>query len=256
MELLRSLPHSHCQLGPEQVDGVGNYYLEIFNRELPDVPLMTVFLLDSHGQISSEVRNPDYEPIKQSQIDWFTNTSQELREQRASGKTPDRFHPSLAFLHIPLPEFGDTRLMIEGGRRREPTEGPSSNSHFYDALKQESIVAVGCGHDHVNDFCGLIPHNSQSYSSSNEGGSPLGPWLCHGGSSGFGGYCSYGEERYHRRTRIWEFDTDVDELKTWKRIEYSAQNVDELVLAAGGKLVAPARSQFKDEGEKNAGEEL
>jgi hypothetical protein len=68
---------------------------------------------------------------------------------------------SLAFLHIPLPEFGYHRLSIRNGYRREPTESPSFNSCFYDALVKEGISALGCGHDHVNDFCALLPQQTQ-----------------------------------------------------------------------------------------------
>ena len=119
------------------------------------LPLLTLYFLDSHGQTPNKFFSPDYDPIKQSQIDWFVNTSQALRNAREK-EDDGQFHLSLAFLHIPLPEFGDCHLRICNGHRREPTESPSVNSHFYDALVRESISALGCGHDHVNDFCALL----------------------------------------------------------------------------------------------------
>lgn len=196
MALYQDLPFSLCQSGPERVDGVGNYYLQIFSPGQLQLPLSTIYLLDSHGQIPSKIRNPDYEPIKQSQIDWFTFTSQGLRQDRAE---KDDTHLSLAFMHIPIPEYADSDLIVRCGKRREPTEGPSVNSHFYDALAQQGIAVLSCGHDHVNDFCALqSPRYTQQSC-----GKPLGPWLCYGGGSGFGGYCSYGDERYHRRARVF-----------------------------------------------------
>lgn len=241
MSILQNLPFSLCESGPEQVDGIGNFYLQVLAPAPSQLPLSTLYLLDSHSQIPS-IYKPDYDPIKQSQIDWFTNTSQAQRRAREKDDNDNRFHLSLAFLHIPLPEFRDPHLNIRNGRRREPTEGPSFNSHFYDALAKEGISALGCGHDHVNDFCALLPQQTQQDGDK----TPLpGPWLCYGGGSGFGGYCSYGRKRFHRQTRVWELDTSTGSLTTWKRVEYAMDRVDELVLIECGAVVDPCRD---DEG--------
>lgn len=249
MTLLRSLPFSLSQSGPEEVDGVGNFYLPILPDE-KDVgsvgaegPLAFLFFVDSHGQIPSDNQNPDYDAIKQTQIDWFLRTSQSLRGidsgkilrklNRGQGGEDFGHTPlSLVFMHIPLPEYADASLFTTGGSRREPTEGPSLNSHFHDALANERVAAVGCGHDHVNDFCGLLPRHT---------GTQIGPWLCYGGGSGFGGYCSYNEHRYHRRTRVWKLDVKTGGIKTWKRLEYCPERVDEVVLVEAGAIVAPQK---------------
>jgi hypothetical protein len=217
--------------------------------------LSTLYFLDSHGQIPSKTRNPDYDPIKQSQIDWFTDTSRAQRSARRRHREKDKdngnnhFHLSLAFLHIPLPEFGDRRLRIRGGQRRESSESPSFNSHFYDALAREGIAALGCGHDHVNDFCALLPQQQEETKQHGDNTPQPQPqsslWLCYGGGSGFGGYCSYGGLRFHRRTRVWELDTSTRSLKTWKRVEYAMGRVDELVLVESGAVVDP-REEAED----------
>jgi hypothetical protein len=118
------------------------------------------------------IHNPDYDFIKQSQIDWFVNASQAQRSAREKDDNDNRFYLSLAFLHIPLPEFGDPRLSIRNGHRREQTESPSFNFHFYDVLAKGGISALGCGHDHVNDFCALLPQGIQQDSDN-----PLNPVL-------------------------------------------------------------------------------
>lgn len=230
MSLYQDLPFSVCQSGPAQVEGIGNYYLQILAPEPSKLALSTLYFLDSHGQIESKVQDPDYDPIKQSQIDWFTSTSRALRHDRGE---EDNTHLSLAFMHIPVPEYADNDLILRGGKRREPTEGPSFNTHFYDALAQEAIAVLGCGHDHVNDFCALRPPKESQQDDNN----PHGPWLCYGGVSGFGGYCSYGDKRYHRRTRVFELDTKTGGIKTWKRIEYAKERIDELDLVESGKVV-------------------
>ncbi|KAL8789422.1 MAG: hypothetical protein Q9213_001179 [Squamulea squamosa] len=252
MSLLQDLPFSLCQPGPDHVDGVGNYYLQMFRYGESQLPSSTLYLMDSHGQIPSKVKDPDYDWIKQSQIDWFTHASQALRRARNSEDNHNHSHVSLAFMHIPLPEYAASDLIIKGGHRREPTEGPSFNSHLYDALAKEGVAAIGCGHDHVNDFCALRPQ--QKHEDSKQGGinpARLGPWLCYGGGAGFGGYCSYGDKRYHRRARVWEIDTNTGGLKTWKRVEYAKERIDELVLIGAGSSEAVATPELID-GDKHS----
>jgi hypothetical protein len=227
MSLLQELPFSLSQPGPD-IDGVGNYYIQIFVRTPSEFPLSTLYFLDSHGQLSQKVPYLGYEWINQTQIDWFAATSQELR--KACSKDEHHFHLSLAFQHIPIPEYGDKDLIIKGGQRGEPTEGPKFNSHFYDALVAGGTLALGCGHDHVNDFCARRPE---------EDGTRLGPWLCYAGGSGFGGYGQYGDKRYHRRMRVWELDINIGSITTWKRVEYAKEDIDRLLLAEAGAVVTP-----------------
>lgn len=240
MRLLQGLPSSLCEFGPNEVDGVGNFHIQVLARDPSKTPLATLYFLDSHGQISSQTKNPDYDYIRQSQIKWFKRTSRSIREICESTGEDGRFYLSLAFFHIPFPEFADSSLEIRSGHRREPTEGPGYNSRFYDALVEEGVSALGCGHDHVNDFCALLPRNVQ------QGSSRPGPWLCYGGGSGFGGYCSYGKERYHRRMRVWQLDTETGSLRTWKRVEYAADRVDETLLVDKGAAVDVWEARSKD----------
>ncbi|KAK7178614.1 phosphatase dcr2 [Paraphaeosphaeria sporulosa] len=226
MSILQKLPWSLCEPGPEEVDGIGNFHLQVLAPSPSRLPLANLYFLDSHGKISN-IFGPYYDHIKQSQIEWF------LQERSAHWKDKSNRDLSITFFHIPLPEFQDRRLVIRGGCRREPTEGPSCNSHFYDALVNERISAVGCGHDHVNDFCALLRQPREK----GDKAALSGPWLCYGGGSGFGGYCSYGRKRYHRRVRIWEFDMSTGSLKTWKRVEYALGRVDEILLVEGGVAV-------------------
>lgn len=237
MTILQDLPLSLCEAGPDHVDGIGNFCLHILAPAPSRRPVSTLYLLDSHGQIPSKIRNPDYDPIAQSQIDWFTDISQAERKARGDQYGNSDFYLSLVFLHIPIPEFGDGDLLISNGRRREPTEGPSVNTHFYDALVREGVSAVGCGHDHVNDFCALLPPPKRQ----KDGDAILeaGPYLCYGGSCGFGGYCSYGIDRFHRRMRIWELESGSESLKTWKRIEYAKERVDEPWIGQNGAMAFP-----------------
>jgi hypothetical protein len=232
MEILQDLPYSLCQPGLANVDGVGNYYLQIFGPAPSTRPVATIYLLDSHGQAPNMANvngSPDYEPIKQSQIGWFWSTSQALRKSRENNGDAGSFHTSIVFQHIPLPEFGDSKFIMHAGCRGEPTEGPSENTYFYDALFGAGVAAIGCGHDHVNDFCALLPEQWRNMEKA-------GPWLCYGGCAGFGAYCEYDKKRYWRRARVWELgvglkdDVGGGEVRTWTRVEYQKEKVGETVL--------------------------
>ncbi|KAF4547288.1 Calcineurin-like phosphoesterase-like protein 9 [Elsinoe fawcettii] len=139
--LLQSLPFSLCERGPNEVDGVSNFYLNISDRVAPHESVLTLFLVDSHGQIESNVRSPDYAPITKSQIEWFVSSCRERRAEQETKIATGLFSPLLVFQHIPLPEFEDEDLDIRSGHRREPSEGPTANSHFYNALVEQGIAA-------------------------------------------------------------------------------------------------------------------
>jgi hypothetical protein len=256
MSLLQGLPFSLAHPGPDLVAGVGNYHLQILPPNC-SIPAATIFLLDSHSAAANPTKTPDYEPIHHSQISWFTYLSRHLRESRrrhTSDGPPESAnitpaYLALAFFHIPLPEFASADLVIQSGSRREPTEGPRVNTHFYDALAAEGVAAVGVGHDHVNDFCGFLPErgpklgaqvglDANSLSAFMDSGPQQrrkGPWLCHSGAAGFGGYGVYGGRYTHRRMRVWEIDTMTGGLDTWLRVEYEAARVEKTVLVEGRK---------------------
>ena len=241
MSIIQTLPYSLSQPGPEDLAGVGNYYVEVLAPSPSQHSAITIYLLDSHGLTPDEKKYEGYDWIKQNQIDWFQSTAQGLR---AKHKKYTHIHLDLAFIHIPLPEFAVPDQRVMGGQRKESVTAPGYNSHFYQALQEEGIVAVGAGHDHVNDYCGLYP---QDFSDINPPPDPhkkghLGPWMCYAGGSGFGGYAGYGG--FHRRVRVWEVDTNAGKLMTWKRVECctdeeTKRRVDELVLVDGGVAVAP-----------------
>ncbi|KAH9889692.1 hypothetical protein F4778DRAFT_386954 [Xylariomycetidae sp. FL2044] len=150
------------------------------------------------------------------------NTSQAQRNERGKHDDANRAQLSLVFEHIPIPEYGDPRVSIYNGHRREPAEGPGCDSHFYDALVKEGVSAMGCGHDHVNDFCARLPppqprteeeQQQEPQQDSDDETFQSGLWSCYGGGSGSRGYCTYGAQEFHRRARVWELDTGNGKLE-------------------------------------------
>lgn len=239
MSLLQTLPFSLSQPGPDHLSGVGNYHLEILAPSPSHHSALTLYLLDSHSLTPDERHFKGYDWLKDDQIAWFRETSQSLKKSHAKYS---HIHLDMAFIHIPLPEYGDHgksgASVVKGGDWREAVTAPKYNSGFYDALAEEGVVAVGCGHDHVNDYCSLRTHGEEGAEETGER-RLKGPWLCYAGGSGFGGYGGYGG--FHRRVRVWEMDSNAGRLTTWKRVECCGEEtrkrVGELVVVEGGRVV-------------------
>lgn len=233
MSLLSTMPYSLSQAGPPEVDGTGNYVVEVLAPAPSQNSAITLYFLDTHSYSPDEATYRGYDWVKPNQIQWFQETASSLK---AKHEKYSHIHLDMAFIHIPLPEFAMNDNVVAGGEWREPSTAPGFNSGFYKALKDAGVVAVGCGHDHVNDYCSLRPQNDAA---AKEG--HLGPWMCYAGGSGFGGYAGYGG--FHRRVRVWEVDTNAGRMVTWKRLECCGadlkQRIGELMIVDGGRVVAP-----------------
>jgi hypothetical protein len=141
MELVETLPYSLSKAGPAEIDGVGNYYIEVLARGSSGHSAITIYLLDTHSYSPNERKFPGYDWLKKSQIDWFRATAQGLKKKH---KEYTHHHFDVAFIHIPLPEYVSPNLTLVGDWK-EPSTAPAYNSGFYDALVEEKVVMVSCG---------------------------------------------------------------------------------------------------------------
>lgn len=92
-----------------------------------------------------------YQWISHNQITWYRQRSMVYKQ-----KNGGRPVPSLAFLHIPLPEFNyataNTQCPMYGSRL-EKAYSPSINSGMFASIKEMGdIMGVFCGHDNDNDY--------------------------------------------------------------------------------------------------------
>jgi len=228
MQLAQSLPFSLSEPGPSNIEGVGNYYLEILARGTSAHSAMTLYLLDTHGYSPDERQYRGYDWLKKSQIDWFHTKAQQLKHSPVHTGYKHT-HMDMAFIHIPLPEYRLLNLISDRtGTYTEPPTAPGFNSGFAAALIEEGVLAVSCGHDHVNDYCSLAK---------NEDSAKPELWMCYAGGSGFGGYGGYGG--YHRRVRVFEADFNEARIATWKRVEWPVGEgrVGEAIIVEGGRVV-------------------
>lgn len=141
MALIETLPYSLSKSGPDDIDGVGNYYIEVLGKGSAKHSAVTVYMLDSHSYSPDERRFKGYDWIKKSQIDWFRQTAQGLKKKH---KEYTHVHMDIAFIHIPLPEYRDWDQVLVGDAR-EGVTAPTYNSGFRDALVDQGVVMLSCG---------------------------------------------------------------------------------------------------------------
>lgn len=157
-------PHCIAQAGPEDVDGVGNYVINVKNTK--GEITQSLFLIDSHAYLSNDPIGIlwNYDCIHENQIEWYENTIHELTEEN-SGITPK----SLAFFHIPIAEYKDAwdeytnnnyadteNVKYNYGKVTEKNSmiciSEQNNGFFDKVLELGSTQALFCGHDHLNNF--------------------------------------------------------------------------------------------------------
>ena len=141
MSLIETLPYSLSRAGPEDIDGVGNYYVEVLARGSSGHSAITLYLFDTHSYSPNERKYKGYDWVKKNQIDWFTHTAQGLKKQH---KEYTHVHMDVAFTHIPLPEYRDPYIYFVGPWKEAPT-APLFNSGLHDALIDQGVVMVSCG---------------------------------------------------------------------------------------------------------------
>mgnify|MGYP001187537586 FL=1 len=222
MKLASSLPYLVSALGPESVDGFGNYPVTVSKNGSKKIGAV-FYLLDSHSRSKQPKTNPGYDWFKESQVDWL-----QMQASAKKDTAKDNSLLSMAFFHIPLPEYRNLE-QPRVGQHKEGITAPKYHTGMREALGVAGVQVVSCGHDHANDYCLLDEQNKDSDSKSLI-------WLCYGGGAGEGGYGGYGG--YIRRVRVFELDVNAKEIKSWKRAENNPdESFDEQTLVENGEVV-------------------
>lgn len=226
MTLMTDLPYSLAANGPEEVAGIGNYLVNIEAHSTKNSAILLYFL-DTHKYSPNPKVNPGYDWIKESQLKFV---EREYGMFKKAIEAFSKIHLSMAFFHIPLPEYRNLNQPYIG-EKREGITAPRYNTNAREVLGHLGVKISSVGHDHCNDYCLQDGHTEGM---TPEEGDKM--WLCYGGGSGEGGYGGYGG--YVRRLRTYDLDTTKGEIKTWKRLESDPeQKFDEQILVTGGKVV-------------------
>lgn len=159
--------YEHClfQAGPEDVDGQGNYVINVKNTK--GEITQSFFMLDTNDYVGNPVLSAltyEYDTIHENQVKWYEETLKGFKAEN-NGVMPK----SIAFFHIPLPEFKsawdefvandykDTENVkyVDGypGERKDIIFPGIVNYGFFDkALELGSTKGMFFGHDHLNSF--------------------------------------------------------------------------------------------------------
>ena len=166
-KIYETYPHCVSKAGPEELTGVGNYVLPIYDAEGKKI-LFNVFGFDSnHGiydyreeyGLGEKVRfyhplpgSGDEDGMHFDQVMYYWNMSCALEEYNGAKI------PAMMYMHIPLPEHALVSQLIDKvkfeGTQLEQVACTIVNPGVYSAcLQRGDVKGIFCGHDHVNDFC-------------------------------------------------------------------------------------------------------
>ncbi len=135
------------------IPGVTNFVLPVLSSDgTRDAAALYCFDSNSYCRLPG-VKGYDY--IKSEQIDWYRSESQRFADANSGEPLP-----SVAFFHIPLPEFAQAaadQSIPLAGTRGEKCCSPALNSGLFAAFKERGdVFAVFVGHDHDNDYATVL----------------------------------------------------------------------------------------------------
>ncbi|WP_060681027.1 metallophosphoesterase family protein [Virgibacillus halodenitrificans] len=208
LDIYMSYEHNMNQPGPKGGTGTGNNSIEIRNSKNAKAAF-NIWLFDSGRYAPDEVAGQDfkgyqtYDWLKTDQVEWYYETSKKLEKKNGYPV------PSLAFMHIPLPEFeymwfarpyqanqashqeAIKKHNITGEKNECVCTGPFNSGMFSAMLERGDVKGVFAGHDHINTYVGDY----------------YGIKLGYAGSTGFGAYGLGGEENNRLRgARVFTLD--------------------------------------------------
>lgn len=153
-DFLATCPHYVGERGDEHITGYGNSILPVYgSKNGGGSPEALLYFLDS-GDYPKNKKDGTYDWIHFDQIAWYRQQSEQFTRQ--NGGTP---LPALAYFHIPLPEYKEIigQKSTFGIYNEGEVCSPDYNSGMFNAIIEEGdIMATFVGHDHDNDYFGLL----------------------------------------------------------------------------------------------------
>lgn len=148
LRILQTIPHN-LTATVEGLSGVSNFILPVFSSDGSKEETI-LYCFDSNAYSTLEgIGGYDY--IKFDQIQWYRQQSE--RYTARNGGSPI---PSLAFFHIPLPEYNQAAAdekAILTGTRKEKSCAPELNTGMFASMREKGdVMATFVGHDHDDDY--------------------------------------------------------------------------------------------------------
>lgn len=196
-----ALQHTYncAEHGSPEIHGVGNYTLPLYGSNGEETAAVLYFF-DS-GRESEHSAVPGYDWIRRDQIRWY-----EMASLAYSAKHQGNPLPSLAFFHIPLPEYREVwERKTCYGSKFERVCCPEVNTGLFAAmLERGDVMGTFAGHDHINDYWGEL-HGIR---------------LCYGRATGYG---TYGREGMLRGARVIRLHEGQRQFDTWITLSDGSQ---------------------------------
>lgn len=150
----RLLSNSPFYVGAHKAQNApkGDLTLPVYDSKGGRTVEAALYCLNSNDYPSDD-RYGEYDWIHFDQIVWYRNQSE--RYARAHGGVP---LPSLAFFHIPLPEYNQmiNRSTTLGISREGGASSPRINSGLFASMVERAdVMGVFVGHDHQNESIGM-----------------------------------------------------------------------------------------------------
>ena len=149
-KIIKTIPYN-INKGAEGIYGDSNDVITLSSQK-GGTPEWVFYLFDTGDSTDiNVVEGRKYDFIHYDQIEWYRGWSERFREK--NGGKPI---PSIAFFHIPLPEFSyalrDKTRVFKGNMGDEPAV-PALNSGLFTNFKEmRDVMAISCGHNHNNDY--------------------------------------------------------------------------------------------------------
>ena len=154
VEIFSSYEHCLMRNGKKDVDGNGNYSINILNSD--GTVKEVFFFMDSGSYMTEELKKEYnvtkdgevYDGVKTSQVNWYKEKHDAIESEYGKFK-------SVTVIHIPPyqaeKEYTENDFLY--GEKREGVCESGFDSGLIDAMIEKgSAQAVYFGHDHVNDF--------------------------------------------------------------------------------------------------------
>lgn len=147
-ELVEKLPFCLNKNDGAPVSGT-NFVLPVYGKS--EKPEALLYCMDSNAYSTLKPTVQGYGWFTFSQIEWYRRESAEYTR-----KNDGKPIPSLAFFHIPLPEYNlawNDSTAKRVGMKREKVSCPGINSGMFTAMLEcGDVMGTFVGHDHYNDY--------------------------------------------------------------------------------------------------------
>lgn len=127
-----------------------NFILPVYGRK-SEKPEALVYCMDSNSNSTLKPEVKGYGWFRFSQVDWYRRKSKEYTRKNDGNPLP-----TVAFFHIPFPEYNlawNDSTAKRFGAKREKVSCPEINTGMFAAMLEcGDVMGTFAGHDHYNDY--------------------------------------------------------------------------------------------------------